>query len=137
MDPLGIALENFNALGQWRDEELGQPIDASGELISGEEFSNIQDLKRILVDSQRTNFYRCLTEKLLTYALGRGLDYHDVHTVDQIVEQLEQSGGQFSALLYGIVRSAPFQRMRRPGGEALAANDVDADDPPPQTGVPK
>ena len=89
MDPLGLALENFNALGRWRDKESGQPIDASGKLITGESFNGISELKRILVDRHRRDFYRCLSEKMLTYALGRGLDYRDVETVDRLVERIE------------------------------------------------
>jgi hypothetical protein len=112
MDPLGLALDNFNALGMWRDAERGQAIDASGKLLSGENFKNVRDLKRILKDQHRLDFYRCVTEKLLTYALGRGLDYNDVETVDKIVERLDREGGRFSALLLGVVESAPFQ-MRR------------------------
>ena len=95
MDPLGLALENFNALGLWREKESGQPIDASGRLLTGESFHDVRDLKRILKDRHHLDFYRCLTEKLLTYALGRGLDYHDVETVDQIVERLDREGGDF------------------------------------------
>ena len=112
MDPLGLALENFNALGIWRDKERGQPIDASGQLITGETFKDIRDLKRILKERHRLDFYRCLTEKLLTYALGRGLDYHDVETVDRIVERLDRDGGRFSALMMGVIESAPFQKRR-------------------------
>lgn len=113
MDPLGLALENFNALGMWREEEHGRPIDASGKLLTGEEFRGIRDLKRIIREQHRLDFYRCLTEKLLTYALGRGLEYYDEVTVDRIVEQLDREGGKFSALVIAIVESAPFQRMRR------------------------
>jgi hypothetical protein len=112
MDPLGLALENFNALGMWRETERKQPIDASGRLLSGQSFKDIRDLKKILKGDLRQDFYRCLTEKLLTYALGRGLDYHDVETVDQIVARLESTGGRFSALLMGIVESSPFQKQR-------------------------
>ena len=112
MDPLGLALENFNALGMWREKERGQPIDAAGKLITGESFDNIRDLKRILNSEHRSDFYRCLTEKLLTYALGRGLEYYDVETVDRIVARLEHENGRFSALLMGIVQSAPFQKRR-------------------------
>jgi hypothetical protein len=112
MDPLGLALENFNALGAWRDTEHDQPIDASGTLLTGEEFEGIRDLKRILKTERRLDFYRCLTEKLLTYALGRGLEYYDEHTVDQIVQQLDREQGKFSALLMGIVESSPFQKQR-------------------------
>jgi Protein of unknown function (DUF1592)/Protein of unknown function (DUF1588)/Protein of unknown function (DUF1587)/Protein of unknown function (DUF1585)/Protein of unknown function (DUF1595)/Planctomycete cytochrome C len=112
MDPLGLALENFTKLGQWRETEHGQPIDASGTLLTGEQFAGIQDLKRVLKGERRLDFYRCLTEKLLTYALGRGLEYYDEHTVDQIVERLDREEGKFSALLAAIVQSAPFQRQR-------------------------
>ena len=112
MDPLGLALENFNALGRWRNQELGQPIDPSGKLVTGEAFSNLKELKRVLVKHHAGDFYRTLTEKFLTYALGRGLDYYDVETVDQIVARVEKSGGKPSALLAGIVESAPFQKTR-------------------------
>ena len=125
MDPLGLALENFNALGLWRETERGQPIDASGRLITGEPFQNVRDLKRIIKDRHRLDFYRCLTEKLLTYALGRGLDYNDVETVDAIVGRLEQEQGRFSALLSGVIESAPFQKRRAApagGGRAGPCN---------------
>lgn len=112
MDPVGLALENFNALGMWRDQEFGQPIDPSGQLITGETFANIRELKRVLVKNHAEDFYRTLTQKLLTYALGRSLDYYDVETVDQIVARIEKSGGKPSALLAGIVESAPFQKTR-------------------------
>lgn len=69
-------------------------------------------MKRVLAGEYRINFYRCLTEKLLTYALGRGLEYYDVDAVDRIVEQLDQSGGRFSTLLTGVIESAPFQKRR-------------------------
>lgn len=113
MDPLGLALENFNALGMWRDLENKQPIDASGTLLTGEKFDGIRQLKAIIKDRHRLDFYRCLTEKLLTYSLGRGLEYYDEHTVDEIVGQLDREQGKFSALLMGIIQSAPFQKQRR------------------------
>lgn len=112
MDPLGLALENFNALGQWRAEEYKQKIDPSGQLATGETFSDIAELKRILVANHKLEFYRCLTEKLLTYALGRGMEYYDVPAVDKIVESLDRNNGAFSALLTGVIESAPFQQQR-------------------------
>ena len=112
MDPLGLALENFNAMGMWRDQERSQPIDATGKLLSGENFTNIKELKKILASNHKTEFYRTMTEKLLTYALGRGLEYYDVATVDAIVERLEKSNGRPSELLAGIIESAPFQKTR-------------------------
>jgi hypothetical protein len=113
MDPLGLALENFDLHGKWRDRERERPIDPSGELLTGEKFDDVRQLKTILKNQRRLDFYRCLTEKLLTYALGRGLEYHDEHTVDQIVEQLDREDGKFSVLLTGVINSAPFQRQRR------------------------
>ena len=118
MDPLGLALENFNALGMWRDAERGQPIAPAGQLITGEKFSEIRELKRILATDRRLDFYRCLTEKLMTYALGRGVEYYDTQTVDDIVARLERENGKFSALLVGVIESAPFQKRRETGEHA-------------------
>ncbi len=112
MDPLGLALENFNAMGMWREQEQGQPIDAAGKLITGAKFSNLRELKQILASQHQLDFYRALTEKLLTYALGRGVEYYDIETLDQIVSRLEKANGRPSALLMGIVESAPFQKTR-------------------------
>jgi hypothetical protein len=121
MDPIGLAFENFNALGIWREEERGQPIETGGKLITGESFTSVHDLKQILLERHRTDFYRCLTEKLLTYALGRGLEFYDVETVDRIVARLELQQGRFSALLTGIIDSVPFQKQRN---RALVATDA-------------
>ena len=129
---MGLGLENFNALGIYREKEFNQPIDASGTLITGEEFRGIDDLKQVLLSSHRTNFYRCLTEKLLTYGLGRELGYHDAESVDQIVDRLEAEDGKFSALLLGVIDSAPFQKRR------LVTADPTADKQPsePPRGSP-
>ena len=112
MDPLGLAFENFNALGIWRSSERKVPIDAASKLVTGEAFDNVRALKKILKTQHRAEFYRCLTEKCLTYALGRGLEYYDVETVDRIVDGLEKEDGKFSALMTGIVESVPFQKRR-------------------------
>ncbi|MCA9151827.1 MAG: DUF1585 domain-containing protein, partial [Planctomycetales bacterium] len=112
MDPLGLALENFNALGMWREQDKGQPIDASGELITGESFHDVRELKAILRERHAADFYRCLTQKMLTYATGRGIEHTDEQTVDLIVDDLQASGGRFSSLLQGVINSAPFQRQR-------------------------
>jgi hypothetical protein len=114
MDPLGLALENFNAMGLWRDQERGQPLPpAGGRLVTGEEFADVRELKQLLVTARREDYYRCLTEKLLTYAIGRGPEPCDITTVDAIVEKLERSGGRFSTLITGIIESAPFQKRQR------------------------
>jgi hypothetical protein len=112
MDPIGLAFENFNAMGMWRDTERNQTIDPAGTLVTGESFNGVRQLKHILAQDHRLEFYRCLTEKLLTYALGRGLEYYDVETVDNIVQRLGRDNGRFSALLMGVIESAPFQKMR-------------------------
>ncbi len=119
MDPLGIGLENFDAVGRWRDEVDGLAIDASSQLSSGEQFSDIRELRAILVEKRRL-FYRCLTRKLMTYALGRGIEYTDTPQVEAIVDTMmaEESDGnrsRFSTMLLGIVESPQFQ-MRRGHG---------------------
>jgi hypothetical protein len=112
MDPLGLGLENFNALGMYREKENGKPIDTGGKLITGEDFKSMTELKKILKGPRRQDFYRCLTEKFLTYALGRGPEYYDVEAIDRIVERLERENGRFSALLMAVIESAPFQKRR-------------------------
>jgi hypothetical protein len=112
MDPIGLGFENFNGVGMWRDTERNQPIVAEGKLVTGETFHSVSELKRILVTRHRADFYRTLSTKLLTYATGRGTDYYDVETIDQIVKRLDDDDGKFSALLLGVIDSAPFQKMR-------------------------
>ncbi|HEY1490262.1 MAG TPA: DUF1588 domain-containing protein, partial [Verrucomicrobiae bacterium] len=126
MDPIGLAMENFNALGMWRQQERSQMIETSGKLITGEQFKDFRELKHILATNHRADFYRCLTEKLLTYATGRGLEFYDTETVDKIVHDLEQNDGRFSVLLNDVIASAPFQKQRS------QANTVFADSPESQ-----
>jgi hypothetical protein len=114
MDPLGLGLENFDALGRWREREQGDPVDATGKLITGESFTNVQELKRILVDEHSRDFFRCISEKMLTYALGRGLNHQDVEAVDALVDRIERDDGRASALISGVVESPQFQRSQRP-----------------------
>lgn len=114
MDPLGLALENFNAMGRWRDAELGEPLaPPSGKLITGESFADVNELKRVLVTARRIDYYRCLSEKLLTYALGRGPEACDITTIDALVENLLETDGRFSTLITGIIESPPFQQRQR------------------------
>ena len=124
-DPLGLAFENFNAMATWRDEENGRAVNPAGQLMTGESFSNVQELKGVLSGPRREDFYRCLSERFLTYALGRGLEYYDEQTLDDLVARLNDSGGRFSALLDGVVRSAAFQRQRR---TALTPSDPSLSD---------
>ncbi|MEM1084799.1 MAG: DUF1592 domain-containing protein [Verrucomicrobiota bacterium] len=112
MDPIGLGLENFDAIGRFRREEHGKPIDSAGQLVTGEKFANVAELKEILANSRREDFYRCLAEKMLTYAIGRGVEYYDATTIQQLVDRLEEKDGSLRELIYGVVESAPFQKRR-------------------------
>jgi hypothetical protein len=109
MDPLGFALENFDAVGIWRDRDGEAPIDAKGNLPGGESFDGPGELLQVLRESRRDDFVRCFSEKMLVYSLGRGLEYYDVCTVNKIVSAVQEDDFRFSALVMAIVRSRPFQ----------------------------
>jgi hypothetical protein len=113
MDPVGFALENFDAVGAWRIQEAGGPIDASGELADGTKVDGVAGLRKAIL-SRPELFVGTMTEKLLTYALGRGLDYHDMPVVRAIVRDAERSDYRFSALIRGVVHSTPFQMRIQP-----------------------
>jgi hypothetical protein len=113
MDPIGFALENFDAVGAWRTEEAGARIDASGELADGTKIDGIVALRRALVKRPDV-FVGTLTEKLLTYALGRGLDDRDMPTVRAIVRDAARDNYRFSSLILGVVRSVPFEMRTKP-----------------------
>jgi hypothetical protein len=123
MDPLGLALENFNALGMWRTNDGQQPINASGSLLTGEKFESVKELKRVLKENKKRDFYYCVTEKMMTYARGRGVEFTDAHSVDEIVDELDSHDGRFSVLLKGIVHSPQFQRRREPELSGLTAKE--------------
>jgi hypothetical protein len=108
-------LENFNAIGQFRADERGKPIDTAGQLITGEKFTNLAELSKIFATSRHLDFYRCLSSKMLTYAIGRGTEYYDGPTIDRIVVDLEKEGGKLRTLVRGIVQSVPFQKRRGDG----------------------
>jgi hypothetical protein len=115
MDPLGFGLENFDAVGAWRARDGGQPIDPSGKLPGGQAFQGPIELRAVL-RSRRHAFARCLTEKMLTYALGRGLERGDRCDVQCIVSRLARDGYRFSALVLAIVESEPFRGPESTGG---------------------
>jgi Protein of unknown function (DUF1588)/Protein of unknown function (DUF1585)/Protein of unknown function (DUF1592) len=116
MDPLGFALENFDAIGRWRseDEDAHTAIDASGTLLDGSRFTGPAEFRALLV-KREYDFARTVVEKLLTYALGRGLESYDAPVVRQILRGAEPRGYRWSALIEGIVGSVPFQQ-RLAGG---------------------
>jgi len=112
MDPLGFSLENFDATGAWRTKsESGAPIDSSGTLVDGAKIDGPASLRNALL-AQPDEFVQTLTEKLLTYAVGRGVEYYDMPSVRHIVHESARNDYKFSELILGIVESTLFQ-MRR------------------------
>jgi hypothetical protein len=111
MDPIGFALENFNAVGAFRIKDGMFDVDATGEFADGTRFTGPAELKSILLN-RKDEFIRCLTEKLLIYATGRGLEYYDRPTVERIVRTLPKENYRFSALVRGIVQSDAFRKRR-------------------------
>ncbi|HKY20612.1 MAG TPA: DUF1592 domain-containing protein [Vicinamibacterales bacterium] len=112
MDPIGFALENYDGVGKWRDEDSGIRIDATGRLPDGTEFSGPAGLTQLMVTKYREDFVRTVTEKLMTYALGRGVEHYDNPTVRAIARQAALDNYRMSSLIVSIVKSTPFQ-MRR------------------------
>ena len=119
MDPLGFALENYDGVGKWRAKDAGHVIDASGKLPDGTHFEGMAGLREALLTSRREDFIETVTEKLLTYALGRGLESYDKPAVRAIVRDASSSepnapAPSFNALIHAIVKTAPFQMRRTP-----------------------
>jgi hypothetical protein len=112
MDPLGFALENFDGVGRWRTKDVGQPIDTSGTLPDGTLFKGASGLTDLMKTKYRDAFVQTSIEKLLTYALGRGVEYYDMPTVRAIAREAERDDFKMSSLVVGIVNSSPFQVKR-------------------------
>ena len=108
IDPIGFALENFDAVGRWRETDNGEPISVVGSLAGGSEFIGVAGLEEALL-ARPELFARTVTEKLMTFALGRGLEYYDAAAVRGIVRESEPSDFRFSEIVLGIARSVPFQ----------------------------
>jgi mono/diheme cytochrome c family protein len=115
MDSIGFGLENYNAIGEWRVDDQGKAIDPSGTLPGGEAFSNSMELLKIL-SGREEEFAKCMTEKMLTYGLGRGMEYYDRVAVEEIVSRLKIDKYKFSTLVEQIVLSRPFRLQRRDPG---------------------
>jgi hypothetical protein len=111
IDPLGIAFESFDPTGKWRDRDQEQPIDTRGELVDGTRFNGVAELKAVLL-SRKDEFARGFVEKMLTYALGRQLDYYDVATVNRITQAVRADGYRFSRVVIEVCRSYPFRNFR-------------------------
>jgi hypothetical protein len=115
MDPIGFGLEQFDGVGARREQDEGAAIDPTGVLVSGEKFQGPAELRKILLTKKRPDFLRCITEKALTYALGRGLEYYDRIAIEKAAASLEKNPS-FSNLISEVVHSVPFQ-MRRGEGD--------------------
>ena len=111
MDPVGFSLENYDAVGRWRAVQDGKPIDASGGLPDGSKFDGVAGLEQALL-RQPESFASTFCEKLLTYALGRGVEGYDGPALRRITRQAGAENYRFSSFILGVVQSAPFQ-MRR------------------------
>ena len=117
MDPIGFAFENYNAVGAWRDKDGRFAIDPSGVLPDGRSFQGPAELK-VILRGKKDQFSRCLTEKLLTYALGRGLEYYDRCAVDEIMAALSKNEYRFSTLILSLIKSSPFQKRTKRGDQS-------------------
>ena len=115
MDPIGFALENYNGIGQWRAEDGGSPIDATGKLPDGTQFSGPSGLRNTMSTSKREEFANTVTEKLLTYGLGRGLEYYDQPAVRSILRECGPGDYRMRDLVKAVVMSTPF--LERRGGQ--------------------
>jgi hypothetical protein len=116
MDPIGFAFEHFDGIGGWREKEGEEKIDASGELLTGEKFDGHSEFISILAAQKKDQFVRAMADKMLTYALGRGLEYYDKCALDEITARLAKNDYRFSELVLGVVKSTPFQKRRGDAG---------------------
>jgi len=115
MDPIGFALENYDAIGRWRAKDADSTIDATGKFPDGVTFSGPAGLTKLLLSGYREDFVHAVTEKLLTYSLGRGLEYYDLPAVRTIARQAAPRNYSLSALITAVVESTPFRMRRTPG----------------------
>jgi hypothetical protein len=112
MDPLGFALENFDGIGTWRTTDANEPIDASGATPDGTAFRGPAELRHVLLQKRREQFVSTVTDRLLTYALGRGLEYYDAPASRSIMRKAAPGGYKLSSLLLGVAESMPFQMSK-------------------------
>ena len=133
MDPIGMSLENFDAMGKWqnKDAETGTLIDTAGKMANGQAINGPDDLRKALL-AHPDQFTQTLTVNLLTYALGRSVEYFDMPVVRQIVRDADRNGDRFAAIVLGIVGSPEFQ-TQQPRGSSDKPADKTASNGPAQT----
>ena len=124
MDPIGFSLENFDAVGQWRDTDEGAKIDPSGVMFTGDKVSGPASLRQALLKRPEV-FVGVVTEKLMTYALGRGVEYYDMPAIRAVLQRAAKDDYRWSSLVMGIVESTPFQMKKKsPEGEGQGQSVV-------------
>ena len=112
MDPIGFGLENFDGVGRWRTEDRGKPLDTSGKLVTGQKFSNAEEMRNIFMSDYTQEFHRAVAVKMLTYALGRGPEFYDRPAINEIVLKASKDDGRFLSWITAIAESVPFQYRR-------------------------
>ncbi|MBI5767084.1 MAG: DUF1592 domain-containing protein [Verrucomicrobia bacterium] len=122
MDAIGFGLENFDGIGAWRDKDGPTAIDSTGALASGDRFAGVVELAELLATKRADEFRRCLAEKMLTYALGRGVEYYDRPAIDGIMAALRAGNDKFSTLILAVAQSFPFQHRRSEKVERVDPN---------------
>ena len=115
MDPFGFGLEHFDGIGRWRDTDGKNAINSEGELVTGEKFKNHADLIKIFSNERRDSFIKNVAKQLLTYGLGRGVEFYDKCAIEEILRKSEKDGYRFQSMILAVVESAPFQKRRGDG----------------------
>jgi len=126
IDPLGLALENYDVTGRWRNFDRGVPVDPTGELYEGTQVDGPAGLRAALLSHEET-LWRSFTENLMTYALGRQLGYHDMPTVRAIVRDAARQDYRLSAFIQGVVHSQAFRMMQVPAADGGSRQTVAGD----------
>ncbi|CAN5674723.1 hypothetical protein BH11VER1_BH11VER1_32220 [soil metagenome] len=112
LDPMGFAMEHYDAVGRWRDTDNKAPIDSTGKLLTGQAFDGVEQLRKLLANERKNEFTKCLVENLLIFSLGRGLEYSDKPFVKQMVQNAEKNGYKFQDIVFSVIESTPFQKMQ-------------------------
>ena len=135
MDPIGFALENFDGIGVWRTTDEGTPVDPKSQTFDNTQIDGPQQLRDWLTTKYDDQFVSVATEKLLTYALGRGVEYRDMPLVRAIARETVKNNGRFSSVVLGIVRSKPFQMNTKGEPYGATTSTASAGTAPDNRGV--
>jgi hypothetical protein len=112
IDPMGFPLEGFDGIGKWRTTDAGAPVDVSGTLVDGSRYGSFAEFRQLMLTNYREEFVATLTEKLLTYAVGRGVEYLDMPAIRTITRDAASNDYRWSSIILGVIKSTPFQMKR-------------------------